>query len=375
MEARARFERVDALRSLAAVSVVVFHSSVGQVHTLTSLFANLSIGVPVFFAISGFVLYRPFVAAGMRGDAAPGLARYARRRLLRIVPGYWVALTLTALLLGEHYVFTPSGVVTFFGFAQIYVPGRFFDGLPPAWTLCLEVTFYVFVPFWAALVARRGPRTQLAALALLAAVAYAWQLAELPVALPQYFDHFAVGMALAVVSVAAVGATPRWLDRRPGLAWAGALGVYVVACRLVPDGDPDGVALRLIHHGLFAAVAGLMLAPLVLGQDPSRPLRRLTAHPALTATGIVSYGIYLYHEPILELLDRAGLYGVPHGWVVALAIAVPASIVVAAVSWRFVERPALRLADRPGARASASAVLAADVPDAHPLPVVEVTVP
>jgi peptidoglycan/LPS O-acetylase OafA/YrhL len=375
MEARARFERVDALRSLAAVSVVVFHSSVGQVHTLTSLFANLSIGVPVFFAISGFVLYRPFVAAGMRGDAAPGLARYARRRLLRIVPGYWVALTLTALLLGEHYVFTPSGVVTFFGFAQIYVPGRFFDGLPPAWTLCLEVTFYVFVPFWAALVARRGPRTQLAALALLAAVAYAWQLAELPVALPQYFDHFAVGMGLAVVSVAAVGATPRWLDRRPGLAWAGALGVYVVACRLVPDGDPDGVGLRLIHHGLFAAVAGLMLAPLVLGLDASRPLRRITAHRALTATGIVSYGIYLYHEPILELLDRAGVYGVPHGWVVALAIAVPASIVVAALSWRFVERPALRLADRPAARASASAVLAADVPDAHPLPVVEVTVP
>ena len=61
------------------------------------LLAHLNVGVALFFLISGFLLYRPYALALVHGSEPPRLAAYAKRRFLRIVPAYWVALTLLAL--------------------------------------------------------------------------------------------------------------------------------------------------------------------------------------------------------------------------------------------------------------------------------------
>ena len=65
-----------------------------------------ALGPIVFFAISGFLLYRPWVAARAAGAPAPAAGRYARRRALRILPAYWVALTVLAVFPGITGVFT-----------------------------------------------------------------------------------------------------------------------------------------------------------------------------------------------------------------------------------------------------------------------------
>ena len=74
---------------------------------------QLKDGVTLFFVISGFLLYRPFVAARAAARTGPAPGKYARRRVLRIVPGYWVALTVLALVFGLPHVFSgTSGSTT-----------------------------------------------------------------------------------------------------------------------------------------------------------------------------------------------------------------------------------------------------------------------
>ncbi len=94
-----RFPLVDGLRAIAALSVVVYH--VGLVSGLNEggggahyAFQRLNVGVTLFFVISGFLLYRPYVNARLRGTPRPTARQFFRRRLLRIVPAYWAALAI-----------------------------------------------------------------------------------------------------------------------------------------------------------------------------------------------------------------------------------------------------------------------------------------
>src|SRR3954469_6463718 len=90
-----RFPLLDPLRAVAALAIVVTHTAelggFNTTHALGAWTVRLDCGVAGFFVLSGSLLPRPFVAAGRDGRGAPRVARYARRRALRILPGYWVA--------------------------------------------------------------------------------------------------------------------------------------------------------------------------------------------------------------------------------------------------------------------------------------------
>ncbi len=109
-----------------------------------ALLLGLSAGVPVFFVISGFLLYRPFVASRLGVAPQPQLRRYTRRRVLRIFPAYWVALTVLAIYPGLPGVFTDRWWV-FYGLVQNYSPSEQFHGLLQAWSLSVEFTFYILL--------------------------------------------------------------------------------------------------------------------------------------------------------------------------------------------------------------------------------------
>ena len=93
-----RFPLFDGLRAIAATLIVLHHAVFASGYSNTGALGrwtfNFALGVPIFFAISGFLLYRPFVAGQMGGSGAPNTGRFYRRRVLRIVPAYWVALTI-----------------------------------------------------------------------------------------------------------------------------------------------------------------------------------------------------------------------------------------------------------------------------------------
>ena len=165
-----RFRLLDALRGIAVLAVVVFHVTLvsgSLAHPVLGDAAAVlgTVGPVLFFALSGFLLYRPWVAARVRGVPGPRTAVYARRRAFRILPAYWFALTVLAVFPGIAGVFS-GDAWRYYGFLQLYSQDTLGQGIPVAWTLCVEVSFYLVLPLWALALRRvRRLRVELAALA------------------------------------------------------------------------------------------------------------------------------------------------------------------------------------------------------------------
>ncbi len=385
---RHRFALFDALRGLCVLAVVTFHvasitGAVGRGIAGKATMALAGQAVIVFFVISGFLLYRPFVAARAVGRPLPSVARFAARRVLRIVPAYWVALTTLAVFPGITGVFSGDWW-RYYLFCQLYSRDALAQSIPVAWTLCVEVTFYAVLPLWA-LGARRlalgaGPRAwacgELVALALVGAGGLALQVAAarqavgevLADALPGQAAWFAVGMALAVASVAAreqPARLARAVSDRPGACWLGAAAAFAGLVAMVPDGGllalvaavdtAQPLGETLVKLALSASFGTLLVLPAVFGERAGGLPRRALALAPLAWLGTVSYSLYLYHITIAELLglrrdpghfsatglglaDRLGPAPTPVLLVLTLAV----GTFVAAVSTRLVERPLLR---------------------------------
>jgi peptidoglycan/LPS O-acetylase OafA/YrhL len=381
-----RFPLFDSLRAIAALSVLCFHAAFFQFLTsdspLRAYTAHLDVGVSVFFLISGFLLYRPFVRARLRGDESPRVPAYAARRFLRIAPAYWVALTVVALWLGLSGVFTASGIPTYYGFLQIYDAGTSLGGIGQAWTLCVEVTFYAFLPLWALLMRRVGGgiRRELVALALLwvASLAYkAWALKqtgpnELNSApylqpLPNFLDQFAIGMGLAVLSVPLeqIERLPRAVEvlrRHDWIPWVvAALAFWVVSTRIGFSGVPFQGATRkqfIARHELYTLVAAGLIVPAIVAEPGRGVVGRILGSRVLSYLGLVSFGIYLYHFAVVKQLDDwlGGSIGGPaelrflaHAVVAALG-----ATALASISYYVVERPAVRWGRRRMSSSSAT---------------------
>jgi peptidoglycan/LPS O-acetylase OafA/YrhL len=378
-----RFPLIDSLRAIAALSVLAFHAAffAGMYTSDSSLrpyLAQPGAGVAVFFVISGFLLYRPFVRARFEDEPAPALGPYALRRFLRIVPAYWLALTVIAVWLSLEIVVDPAWhVPLFYGFAQIYTDPTGLSGLGQAWTLCVEVAFYAFLPLWALAMrrlSRGGARAELAALAALALASLGWKLFATQhvrpsaldsgpwlMPLPNFLDQFAAGMALAVVS--ARGLAPR-LERatRRALPWwlLAALAYWLLCTRIGLDGrlgDRIGRSEFLLRHELEVVVAVGLLVPAVFAAERGGGVRRLLAWRPLLYLGLVSYGIYLWHEALVRkiakgtsdwMTDTVGL-GVDARFAVLFALTLAAATAVASASYYALERPLLRRGRRVGA--------------------------
>lgn len=358
------------MRAIAVLSVVVVHVAVfaapGTV-PLPRLLLHLNVGVTVFFLISGFLLYRPFIAHRAGGAAAPAIAQYAKRRVLRIFPAYWLALTILTLLPGTVGV-GDGQWLTQYSLTQTLplggdpgTCGASIDcGLAQTWSLVVELSFYAVLPLWFVLSERlargEGTRTWVASeLGLLAILAAASTVLHFVVSdggvasfiggsVVGYVLWFALGMGLAITSVAIEGRPrPRWCEliaSHPGLTWFAALGLYAILAFALPA-SPFLFApgQQLWTHLAFGAVALLLMLPAVLGDDAGGIPRRLLAQPVVGWLGLVSYGIFLWHYVVaLELGNRGdGL-----GFWPLLAATLAISITAAAVSYYALERPVLR---------------------------------
>ncbi len=358
-----RFPLVDSLRAIAALSVIAGHLLLAAFGTrVAGIFGGLGSGVAIFFVVSGFLLYRPYVAARLAGTKGPRLRDYARRRALRIVPAYWLALTVLALYPGLVADFGRDGWV-YYGLLQDWFPDLRTNGLPQAWSMTVEVTFYVLLPLFGALAWRltRGLRLaspvngELAVIAALVVMRFAYQpfhtLALEP--LVYYLDWFLYGMLMAVVSASIdhTGARPRAIaaiEHHPNLCWLAAFGVYAIfAVRLADHAPTFGDHLL---QGLFA---GLVLLPAVFVGSGHGAARSVLRNRVLAWLGLISYGLYLWHFPIITELSHASfITELPFGKLATLTlISVAITVACAAASYYLLERPLLRFKRTRPARA------------------------
>lgn len=324
----------DYLRLGLALCVIVFHTAVicyGQAVESALLVgpfgAFCALPVPMFFAISGYL-----VADSL--SRAPSLIAFLAFRALRIFPALAAVTLFSALAIGPAFTalalpayFHDSGFRSFFlnvpGIVQYYLPGVFLDH-PIAkvngqlWTIPFELRCYMV----------------LVLLALVSVQRHRWLLALCVV--------FCSVLLLGRQNVMHVEIGP------PGLN-----GSLQILCFL------SGTSLwlfrgRIVLKGrLFLLCASLALLCLAL-----RPLAFLSALPiayctvflgmldpariGLVRSGDYSYGLYLVGYPVQQAV--VSLVPAAHGnGILNLAIAIPAAFLLAALSWHFVEKPALRL--------------------------------
>lgn len=366
-----RFPTFEGLRALCALGVLVYHAGTftgvtwGRGASLDGIgpwVQHLNVGVSVFFVLSGFLLFRPFVLAHLADTPSTPLRPYLLRRLVRIYPAYWVALFVSTVVLdldlGDWW-----GHLRFYALIQIYWGDTVLGGLAQAWSLCTEVSFYLFLPLWAALLCRRRGtvdqrvRTHYLALAGMYVVGVAVR-AQLRAGghavgyatLPANSDLFAIGMALAVASAAATvrgrpaGGLARTVGEAPAAAWVAALCCYagVVSLRYPYGFDPPTVTQEVLRQVLFGLIAGLIVAPGVFGPQGHGLIRRALRWRPLVVVGVVSYGVYLWHITVMDRLARSTSFLHGPGFLVLVAWSAVLSIAVAAVSWFALERPLLR---------------------------------
>lgn len=260
---------------------------------------QLAAGVTVFFVLSGFLLYRPFVRGELRGTHQVAVRDYARRRLLRIVPAYWFALTILALWPGLPGSPLGSDWWRYYGFDQDASDRTLFGGLGTAWSLGTEVSFYLVVPVYALLIARlarsRGVRHRvrldvglllaLSVGSLLARAAFAPTEPQLGYTLLGTFDWFAVGMAVALASAVIehkgnVPAVVRALWRRPSLCRGASFAALTFAAWYWErTGRYDPYTAGPLHL-IWAAIAFFLLLPAAFPRQERTglPGRGLSAH-------------------------------------------------------------------------------------------------
>ncbi|WP_460306461.1 acyltransferase family protein [Actinocorallia aurea] len=375
-------DALDGLRGLGIALVVVIHVA-GPTAMLTlpdvqwRILNMFSVGVPIFFTLSGYLLYRPYARAALAGAPSPRTLDYLRRRALRILPAYWVMLPFGILLFnGDH-----AGNLWFW--VKMITFGHTYDlhpewelgasgpvALGPIWSLTVEVGFYLLLPLLAAGL-RRFARGDSRRLLFGIGVLFALSVAETFVVrrlellgtifgqdpmiflfynehlLPRSLMYFAVGMALAVLAErpnrfsAAVGSSP-------GIGWVVAICLMALGSTPLVTSLHSGQTAN--QYTLFVVIAVVVSASIVApaALAPEQPLTRLLlANPVMRQLGLVSYGLLLWHSLVIDgwyRLTGRDMYAFDF-WLV-LSVTLLFGLMLAVLSHVFVEQPAQRFARR-----------------------------
>jgi len=332
---------VDGLRAIAILAVVAFHA-------FPSLLPGGFVGVDVFFVVSGFLITR-LIAAGIE-QRRFSFAGFYRRRIGRLFPA--LALVLATSLayawfflppadfgaLGRH-VAAGAGFVAnlvYWSDSGYFAPSASGLHLLHLWSLGIEEQFYIAWPLLVVLALRARMMPARTVVLLLGAASFAlnlWQTGVDPTG--AFYSPLTRCWQLAAGAWLAFGAEATSVAEKAGNAhWrhevrpvAGALLIAASALFLGPSSAYPG----------WLALMPTLGALLLLDAPAGSWIRRVAlAHPALVLLGLISYPLYLWHWPLLVALDVAS--ALPGTEAIRVA-AVAASVVLAALTWRFVERP------------------------------------
>ncbi|MFW0786195.1 acyltransferase [Gordonia sp. CPCC 206044] len=359
----ARIPSLTGIRTVAALSVCLTHAAFWTGHYtddyLGRLLARFEIGVAIFFVLSGYLLFMPWVRSMVDGRSTPSVGRYFWHRARRILPAYWLTVIVVYLL---YRVYEPAdaaptgtgwdGFVRNMTLTQVYGLGHLHSGLTQMWSLAAEVVFYLALPAigWILVVAvcrrRWRPDLLLAGLAVLMLVSPIWSVVVAgsaginPTArlwAPAFFGWFVAGMGLAVCT----HLVRRW---NATVSFAVAIVAFLISGTAIagePTITPTTASATIVKHVLYLVVAVGLIGPLTI-RDQSGWWARCCASRPMVWLGEISYEFFLVHVVVLEVvMDLLG-YGVftgsmPIAFVATTAVSVPVAWLlhrVTAPLWR-----------------------------------------
>jgi len=342
---------VEGMRACAAMGVVLTHvafqtgTSGGVIGRLLHRF---DLAVAVFFALSGFLLWRGHAAAARGLRHRPPTLHYLRSRLVRIMPGYLVAVIIILTLLPEANHASRTVWLANLTLTQVYVPLTLTAGLTQMWSLSVEVSFYLALPILAWFAYRLPVRRRVPVIVAVAVLSLGWGL--LPIHTlegvnflnwpPAYASWFAAGMLLAEWTVSPIG-RPHLFARNPVAVYGVALVAYLISASPLAgpkDLVPATLAQFVVRTSMGAIVAGCLLAPLVLDR-PDTPHRLLGSRVMLTL-GRWSYGLFVWHLAALVMVfPMVGTFMFNGNPVVVFVLTTALGFAMAAVSYALIESP------------------------------------
>ncbi len=365
--ARNRASAIDGFRGLAALSTVVFHvwqqyfryDAEGAHPPVENpaLGAVLSLEViDLFFVLSAYLLTLSYARAAIDGGSTKPARLFLFRRTIRILPLYVLAVLVVWAMRNPTLPGDWRDLVEHLTFTHVFDGQRIFYTLGPTWSLSLEVLFYLLLvalgpPAVRACrpLRRRGSRVAVCAagcgvlfaapLAWIAVAHYAFGVPHTDWVVyfgPQArFGGFAAGMGLAV-AVVALGDRGRLGPRTAlPLVGVGLAGLFALSL----DSGPENFTFTFYHP-----LASLLWAGLVFGTVHVRRRtfwQRMLTVRWLTAVGLISYSLFIWHEPVMLQLHKAGLLPVGQpGFPSAMLIVFVAAVPVAAASYWLIEYPA-----------------------------------
>ncbi len=301
------------------------------------------LGVPLFFIVSGFVLFLPYVRGKRRMTTRAALASYYGRRAARLLPLYYLVVIVCLLFNQTVDVTDPKflkqvlGALTAGYCFSNHGFEPFING--PLWSLSVEVWFSVLFPLFVVIADRYGVlRLLIATLVISFAsrvlgnmVLVTSEGAYLPLArgLPAHLDEFAMGMGLA--SLYHHGHLARWAAWGSSAVAGGILLIGVAVCwqAYVPLSQVVPAFQNLYQAGLFLLTAGLLAAPGAWSAKPftNRPIQVM---------GMMCYSLYLWHVPLRTPIFHALYAPMSH---LALTLPIYLALVgaIAALSYRYIE--------------------------------------
>lgn len=344
-----RAQALDIIRALAALAVLTYHVWLYRLPNpnrpqregvLDHLLFEWRIGLVVFFVMSGYLLYRPLLRG--RHDAAPTRLdprRYYWRRIVRIVPSYYLAIIGSIALLwsldGVAGVRLPpvDELWRFALFLQNYSRETLLTLDAPTWTLAVQAAFYLVFPVFVLVGARIGRRAWLVPVGLVVVgIGFNWL---------AYTNQWGPIARLSMVAMLPYLAMGMLIAHLPPLKSRRAAVVMIAVGVALAFGDSLWHALGGWQWGLGvlrdvpgAVGYGLIIA--ACAQPVVGSSARLTP---LESYGRWSYGVFLWHLPLLLFLKGHGL--MPASGLLTWILLVALSALVGAANWRFVEKPLL----------------------------------